>query len=223
MDEMNSVRDMKSSPDGTPPILPNLEVIGRDKAHGSRRMLTRPWQADATLSHLMTTFITGNHCLLQRLEHSPALHTIFTRHASELERGFLKQNTDLMISLRAAKHRFESVATPLSTWCMWYPALLKTAREIIVMRSGVEVVSAAHLLQEISTKHCASLAMMADAADDALACIRSNDNCETMDIVRFNTDVFLFLVRVTELYAPGKVVHMFSYTKIHARVVEAGA
>ena len=51
MDEINSVRDMKSSPDGTPPILPNLEVIGRDKAHGSRRMLTRPWQADGCRPH----------------------------------------------------------------------------------------------------------------------------------------------------------------------------
>ena len=127
-----------------------------------------------------------------------------------------------MISLRAAKHRFESVATPLSTWCMWYPALLNTASEIIVMRSGVEVVSAAHLLQEISTKHCVSLAMMADAADDALAFTRSNDNCETMDIVRFNTDVFLFLVRVTELYASGKVVHMFSYTKFMLESLRLG-
>ena len=211
-DELNSVRNMKNPIDTSPPLAPNMEIIGRDKAHGSRRVMTRPWKVDKTLSALMETFITGKQSLMQRLERSLALRQIFTRHTLELQRGFLKRN-DLMVGLRAAKHRFESFASPLAIWCMWYQALLETAKEIVVMRSGVEVASAVYFIESVTTETCIMMALMSDAADDALEFIRSKDSCDNMDICQFNTDVFIYLVRLVELYEKGKITGIFSYTQ----------
>ena len=47
-------------------------------------------------------------------------------------------------------------------------ALLLTAREIVVMRTGVEVQRSLYFLSEISTEVCVPMAMLADASDGAL-------------------------------------------------------
>ena len=211
-DEINSVRDMHTPADGSPPLAPNLEVIGRDKAHGSRRSIVRPWQADPVLKDMLHTFVTGKHSMIQKLDHSHDLRRMFTERCREVETGFLLR-TKSLVSLRSAKHRFESLASPLGLWVVWYMPLLLTAREIVVMRTGVEVQCSLYFLSEISTEVCVLMAMLADASDDALEFTRGVDDWDNFDPSVVNSDVFCFLVRVSELYVAGKVTKTFGYTK----------
>jgi hypothetical protein len=211
-DEINSVRDMVRPMDGSDPLAPKLELIGRDKAHGSRRGITRPWKADVVLTELLDKFVLGSSSMIQKIDRSPDLRRIFTKHCSALESGFLC-NSKLLISLRSAKHRFESLAGPLGTWCVWYQALIMTAREIVVMRSGVEVQCSLELLADISTERCVLMSLLADASDDALMFTRGMDSWDNMDPSITNSDVYCFLIRIAELYSEGKVCNVVSYTK----------
>ena len=211
-DEINSVRDMRDPSDGQPPLAPNLELIGRDKAHGSRRGITRPWKADDDLSWHLETFIQGSRSIVQKIDRSLDLRRMFTKHCSELESGFLA-NRKLLVSLRSAKHRFESLASPLGTFVVWFQAYLMTAREVIVMRTGVEVQCMVEFLYHIDTRKCVLLALMADAADDALWFTRGMDSWDNFDPSKVNGDVYGFLVRIAELYVRGKACTTMGYTK----------
>ena len=211
-DEINSVRDMRDPSDGQPPLAPNLELIGRDKAHGSRRGITRPWKADDDLNWHLETFVSGNRSIVQKIDRSLDLRRMFTKHCSELESGFLA-NRKLLVSLRSAKHRFESLASPLGTFVVWLHAYIMTAREVIVMRTGVEVQCIVEFLHNIDTRKCVMMAMMADAADDALCFTRGVDSWDNFDPSKINGDVYCFLVRIVELYVKGKVCTTMSYTQ----------
>ena len=70
-----------------------------------------------------------------------------------------------------------------------------------------------HHIEHITTKSCIALAMMADALDGALVCVRANDGCGAICAARFHCVVFLVLVRVAELHQEGEVVSMFSYIR----------
>ena len=129
-DEINSVRDMKTPADGSAALAPNLEMIGRDKAHGSRRGITRPWTADDTLKDLLERFVHGKHSMIQKLDRSNDLRRMFTKYCGEMDSGF-HVNANLLVSLRSAKHRFESLASPLGMWVVRYQAIVMTCREII--------------------------------------------------------------------------------------------
>ena len=109
-----------------------MEVIGRDKAHGSRRSISRPWKSDADLNDVLDRFASGRNSIVQKLDRSLDFRRMFTTHCTDLESGFLA-NSKLLVSLKSAKHRFESLASPLGTVVVWYRAFLNTAREIIVM------------------------------------------------------------------------------------------
>jgi hypothetical protein len=59
-DEVNSVLDMKELVDGLQPLAPKHEAMLRDKAHGSRRGVSRPWMADPTLRELLFVSYQGS-------------------------------------------------------------------------------------------------------------------------------------------------------------------
>ena len=206
-DEINSVRDMRNPSDGKAPLAPNLELIGRDKAHGSRRGVSRPWKADDELNELLETFVSGPRSIVQKLDRSLDLRRMFTKYCSELEGGFLA-NKKLLVSLRSAKHRFESLATPLGIFVVWFQAFIMTAREIMVMRSGIEVQCSVEFLHKIDTRTCVMLALMADASDDALSFTRGVDSWENFDPSSVNADVYCFLIRIVELYVDVKMCTM---------------
>ena len=43
-------------------IFPNTKIIGRDRAHASQRLLSRPWGADTSLSELLKDVVCCLHC-----------------------------------------------------------------------------------------------------------------------------------------------------------------
>jgi len=96
---------------------------------------------------------------------------------------------------------------------MWVLALIQTAQEIIIVRTGPERDCANIFLEAISTKRCVQIAMMADAADDGLVLTREHDDFDKADPSNMSDDVHCFLVKIVELYVNGKIVDTFSYTK----------
>ena len=51
-------------------IFPNLRLIVRDRAHGSRRVLERPWRADEFLEAVVVSLAQGPGSIVQMIQHS---------------------------------------------------------------------------------------------------------------------------------------------------------
>ncbi len=183
-----------------------------ESAGQPHRSVSRPWAADAYLNEVMTFFVTSRNSMIQKIDRSQDLRRIFTKHCNNLESGILR-TSNLLISLRSAKHRFESLASPMGLWVMWFLGLCMTAREITIKRTGPEVACAQLFMEYVTTSKCVLMGMMADAADDALCHTRRADSFDQADPADINNDVYCFLLRIIELYQEGKVVHVFSYTK----------
>ncbi|CAE7416429.1 unnamed protein product [Symbiodinium microadriaticum] len=59
--------------EGLPPgeaLFPNHQLVVRDRAHGSRRILSRPWTADRYLNSLFQSLVSGPSSLVQLIRHS---------------------------------------------------------------------------------------------------------------------------------------------------------
>ena len=102
---------------------------------------------------------------------------ILTKYCNELKCGLFRRSPQLLVSLSAAKHRFESLASPLGKLVVWLPAFIQCAREIILMRiRGPEVDVARDFLEQINTETALMLSLMADGADDGLELTRLHDD-----------------------------------------------
>ncbi len=195
--EVKSARLMKTCPRGHP-AAPNLKCIVRDRAHASRRVVSRPWRADPFLSDLVDTFIMSRRSIVQRIHRS----TVFTAwYVSNLAvhspEAFAKTG-----GLGAAKHRFETWQKPISQFVMTLGAVVRTAERILIERAGEdEARDAEAFIHALSEEKCIQLGMLADAADEALLLTRVFDvDPEKLDPSAQAYDVLLFRKRVHTLF-----------------------
>jgi hypothetical protein len=203
-DEVASVRDMQEPAGGGPALAPNLEALLRDKAHGARRTMSRPWKADGHLHEIITFYVTSKTSMVQKIDHSPELRRVFDQHCRSIN-GRIVRKSKTMLWLHSAKHRFESIAAPMARLVLWMPAFIMTAREVLLLRTMAAAEYCALFLEHITTKTCVLVAMMADAADDGLTFIRKADDFDSADAAEINADVYCFLIRIVELYRNGKI------------------
>ena len=61
------------------PYLQNLKIVNKDKAHAVRRIPGREFDADPYLAAYHRD-VVGSGCFFQRIQHSPALQTVFNDH-----------------------------------------------------------------------------------------------------------------------------------------------
>ena len=73
-----------------------IECVLRDKAHASRRCLTRPWTADTTINDLLQFFVRHPQSLIQKIDHSTNLRDILTRHIEQVKTGVLISHSHLV-------------------------------------------------------------------------------------------------------------------------------
>ena len=83
--EVLSVRLMREGIGGQPPLVPNLQCHTRDKAHATRRVLTRPFAADAYCNELVKRFLMNEDTLISTINYSSELADFF--RASCRKRG----------------------------------------------------------------------------------------------------------------------------------------
>ena len=207
--QVNSVKDMRHGTDGRPPIAPNIEMTIRDKPHASRRLLSRPWACDPIISEMLDAILLGKHSILQKIEHSLHLQAIFSRHCDRVNASIHKK-FGRHLAVRAAKHRFEFLSTPLSRLALWFPAFIGFAEEVMLVRGSDDRVWASEFLDYLTTSRLILIGLLADAADEGLLFTRLLDD-PACDPATISTECHLFLVKVAELFHKRRVLDMHSH------------
>ena len=191
--ETKSARMMKTTP-AENPLTPNLKAVIRDRAHAARRLLSRPWGADEVIKSLTDEVVMARTSIVQRVRLSP-LFTQWYKQAVQEEAGCIKAT-----QLGAAKHRFESWQKPLAQLVLTLPAVIRVALQMAVVRRGKdEGKDAVRFLEHLSPERVLLLAMLADAADEALVVTRVFDT-EDIDISTQHSTLEIFLERIWALF-----------------------
>ncbi len=200
-------------------LTPNLMLVHRDHAHCARRVLVRPWKADEELERLMTDHILGGDSVVQLVHRSPVLSRWFQQFIDGETASLPKVHC-----LRAAKHKFETSATPLGRFCIHLVSLLRLARKVVVLRkeSGAAP-KFASWLRSLDGDDLVQLAMLADACDEALGVVRALDT-ETADIAALPRVMGTFLERVQFLFQSQWCCNPASegFTTHVLRLIESG-
>ena len=102
---------------------PNVKLVGRDAAHSFRRLMTRPYKTDEYLEETVSMWIDSEHSMTQKIQNSFELQSIFSE---EVIKAREEPHGNSIKSLRAAKHRFESLQAPLGRTLLHLPAFLAT-------------------------------------------------------------------------------------------------
>lgn len=117
-------------------------------------------------------------------------------------------------NLRAALHRYETLATPLSRFVLDTEAIASVAVRIVAQRSGTRAAhAAADFLRALDAEMVLSLGLLADAADEAMAVVRAFDGSQ-VDPAQANKLVEEFLDRVVDLFVNEKVLHAEGHTRV---------
>jgi hypothetical protein len=65
-------------------LTPNLRFVLRDKAHASRRIISRPWSADTYLKDVVFMFASGRGPMAQLIQHSVAIRRVFCQLCQDM-------------------------------------------------------------------------------------------------------------------------------------------
>ena len=192
------------------PLFPNSIVL-RDKAHSSRRVLSRPWQSIGELQQLVTRWVRGKRSICQLIHHSVA----FKAWYHEFVCVDVHTLQALAANVRAAKHRFESFARPLARCCRQLLSVLRTAIKIAKFRHSDEAGKAMRtFLHNIKSRDVLLLGMAADAADECLLLTRFCDD-QSMDLTVLGEHCASFLANILDLFGAARnCLRRPTYTKL---------
>ena len=187
---------------GGEPFLPNCRFTLHDSAHKARRILSRPWATDEVMDAIVQLFVSHRDSLSQLVHHSHDLKRLYQVCCTEAAVG---DTADAAVSavfgnLRSAKHRIESLATPLSRQILNLSGMLLFAVRLSVKRHGEREGRAADtFLRTLHVRILILAAMMADGGQESLHLIREMDQ-ETMSTTDVNISVGRFLDRIAWLF-----------------------
>lgn len=198
-------------------LTPNLLHVVRDKAHASRRLLSRPWAADPVLKELCTRTIRGRASIARMVQCSGETRRLFMNF---VKTSRMKMLHNTLRNFRAAGHRFESFQKPLGRTCIHLHNVIRTALHLANHRPHHEYGrNAKAWLQWITTERCVLLAMMADASDECLALTRIMDN-ETVDPASVRREIQTWASKINALFVRGSCVSCFGYTSVMLRTLQ---
>ena len=155
-------------------FLPNCKTVLRDLAHCFRRILSRCWKCDPAIERVFESWIQGPDSPTQLIGHSQDLRNLHHKCCKDC---LAEAAVDQAFSgMRHGKHRFESHTTPLSRTILEFLAMLQFLSILSKTRKGRrEGTAAMRLLSEMVPADIVLLAMMADAATEALVLIRQTE------------------------------------------------
>ena len=182
--------------DDVRPLLPNLTIVNRDKAHASRRVAKRPWLCSAECQEVFKTFTEW----ISAIQYSHLLQGWFEE--------FQQQEGQLTLqkTMQYAAHRFDSVAKPFAICLCTFPSVVLTAVKAVNERK--------HSVAKAFLSFCSGrrglgrlllAGMLADAADECLLLTRFFDT-ERSDISLMHAEIGSFLQRVDSLFVKGQCV-----------------
>ena len=135
---------------------PNVRTVVRDKAHASRRILQRPWACDPYLELVAGVLVSETNSVAQMVQHSDDLRAWFEECCKNATR---KATTAEFKHLRAAKHRYESLAAPLTRMCLHWEAVINFLLKLNIERQST---AAAALLETIDPEMMLQAGLLAD-------------------------------------------------------------
>lgn len=200
MAELSLLEDNKA-------MLPNLQHVFRDRAHASRRLTSRPWNADDKLKEVMGNMGRGPGSMARLINNSMELKRVFANFARSSESPV----HSAISSFRSAGHRFESYAKPLGRTCLFFHACVRTACHLVRARTDASAQKARAWLVWISEEHLLQAAMLADAADSSLALTRALDT-ENVDPAVLKSELTLYRKEIQSLFGNGNCLTSFGYT-----------
>ncbi|CAK8989859.1 Uncharacterized protein SCF082_LOCUS2000, partial [Durusdinium trenchii] len=190
-------------------VAPSLRTIVRDKAHGSRRILERPWAADVYLSTIAGVLVSESGSLAQRIQTSDPLRVIYEQCCKASTSKAVSTNFS---HLRAAKHRYESLTSPLARMTLDWGAVVAFLLRVEVERQGTPAGAFARsLLQTLDEEMLLQAALLADACDECLILIRFFDQ-STVDNAQIASAISDFLSRLAFLFKEQHIWTTSGYT-----------
>eukprot|EP00435_Cladocopium_sp_Y103_P016117 s5396_g4.t1 len=196
-------------------LFPHARFIVRDSTHSARRLTRSPWSADPYFSELMETYITGGASIVMTILHSPDLRSQWC--------GFVAGDQDAEVNtirfLGCSKDRFDSTTVPLSRFVVAFDSVWQTALHILETRKDKEIRQRANdFLRYTSVENLLQLALLADAATEALEVIRFHDT-ETFDISHVPAVLERFLHRLDILFIRGEAP-LLGHTRTMLQMLE---
>ncbi len=187
-----------SKEDGVEAFAPNLILIVRDKAHASRRILSRPWHCDDYLQTVASSLMTDPSSITQLIQHSSDLRAMYAAATRESHTGYVSTRFG---NLRGAKHRFESMTTPLSRIVLDWGAAIAFLVHVWLERSNSDRAGkyANSCLAALDEELMIQAALLADAADESLCLIRFFDQRE-VDNCKVASEVQRFCDNIAKLF-----------------------
>ena len=177
-------------------LFPRLRHILRDKPHASRRLLQRTWCQDDFLREVQDRWLFGRHSVAKLLQHSHVLQRNFREHQAADDLPVLR-------NMGFAKHRFDSVATPLAKIALRLDAVLAVLVDVIRTRRAEPYYRpVAELMDMLTDERLVQLATMADCSDEALVLTRFLDK-ENYEAAELPRHLLEFSQRTTRLFVHG--------------------
>ena len=193
-DEMLAAKTSEIAADDVRPLLPNLTIINRDRAHASRRVAKRPWLCSPQCMEVFKTFTDW----ISAIQYSSLLQGWFEEFQQR------EGQLTLQRSMQYAAHRFDSVAKPFAICLCTFPSVVLTAVKAVTERKHA---AAKSFLTFISGRHGLGnlllAGMLADASDECLLLTRAFDR-ERCDISLLHAEVGAFLNRIDALFVKGQ-------------------
>lgn len=115
-----------------------------------RRTLGRTWNCDSWLAAVESNFLKGPGSLTVLIQNSLVISGIFKRHCEKTDNGLKTK----IFNLRAAKHRYESFATPAGRCVQWIDAFIATASELLARPDTDNRNAAENFMQFLTTESC---------------------------------------------------------------------
>ena len=193
-------------------LTPNLKFILRDAAHASRRIISRPWNADPYLKDVALMMAQGRNSVAKLVHNCTETSRVFAGYVKSSKSSVV---TSAIRNMRAASHRFESWQKPLGRTALFMHASIKTAMYVAGRPAKDDNTDKAKdWLGWVDSERCLMLAMMADVADEGMCLTRLLDN-EDVDTASLNSEVLLFIRKIDALFGERKrCLNIFGYTSV---------
>ena len=188
---------------------PNLKFVVRDKAHASKRLVSRGWGVDPYLNKVMGMYARDRASIARTIQNSNIIRLKFKQYIATS----FKMVSRTASNMRAAKHRFESLQKPFGRTVLFcYPAI-RTGLWTYQTRDDQSSANAKIWLEYVDTENALQAAMMADASDQTIVLSRLLDD-EDVDPAILNHEVRQYVQTNELLFGDSaKCLTAFGYTR----------
>lgn len=192
-------------------LTPNLRYVNLDKAHATRRLISRPWGVDDYIKDVVLMFARGRGSVARLIQNSRENRRLFAKFARARQMHNIGLHT-VVANFRAAGHRFESYQKPLGRSCLFIISAIQFANHLALHRSDEHGKLATTWCLWVDSEKCLQAAMLADASDQLMSLTRVVDD-ENVDPAVANREVYMF-VKAIDLWfgEPQQCLHLFGYT-----------